>query len=325
MKKYLLSTLPQSSEEQIHQTELQELPEAEFFNLIKKQSYTFLQRLYQLICFFLFLGPIRFVVGITFSFFGFFFITILRVLFQFMGFPPDYGQSFCYLILRFSIRILLFSFGIVWIQNKGTIDNSENVRFIISNHISFLDIFIIAYIRAISPVIKIDTEHLKFLNPILDTTNSILTSHSRSDGIKKKIIDHADDFKRYPVFIFPEDTTTNGNALLRFRSNAFSTPYKVQPMAIRYLMFLVPHGWNTYCWNYYTNFFDYIYCMLSIPFSIVTVDSLESLSMDKDGKSEISRFTTVAQKVLANHLKIQAVSNSIKDIDEESLRKLKQE
>jgi hypothetical protein len=84
------------------------------------------------------------------------------------------------------------------------------------------------------------------------------------------------------VLLFPEEAKTNGDVMLRFHRKAFVTPYKVQPMVIRFWLLLVPKGSNTVVSG------D-LWRLLAIPLFVIGVDCLQSIAMEVESKADIRR------------------------------------
>ena len=306
------SVIPSVHEEYSHQTKLSDVTDEEFDNVFSQPKFKWSHRLYQFLCFILFLGPIRLLVGVICFSFCMIIVYFTRVGVKFLGLYPHNKviDAFCVQIIRIGFRFLFFAFGVIWIQVNGKIDNEA--RFVISNHVSLIDLLAILILRNVTFVISKDFPSNSFFRTVCNSFEPFYVS-KLSSGVQKQIIDNADDNDKYPVLLFPEGTTTNGEALLQFQKQAFLTPYKVQPMLIRYSLPLVPPGWNTVS---YTNqsILGYIWQLISLLFCIIYVDAIQSISMEAEGKADIDTFTTNAQIIFANHLKTKAISRSKDDI-----------
>ena len=302
----IASCVPTIDERYNHQAKLQDITDAEFDSIFQPPTFTFGQRLYQIFCFLLFLGPIRVVVcGFAFCV-CMFLIIVTRVILRYLGFHPDTGKSFCCQLAKIGFRLLFIAFGNVWIKVDGKIDSEA--RFVISNHVTVIDAMVIFMLRNVTCVVKKHWARTFVMKTLLEIINPIYVEH-RHTGRAKEIIDRADDESAFPVLLFPEVCPTNGDVLLQFHKTAFLTPYKVQPMLIRYWMPFVPKGWNTMaCVN--QSAISYVWQLISMPLVIVSVDVLQSISMEAEGKADIDTFTKNAQILLANHLKIRAISRS---------------
>ena len=308
----IYSVVPSIHEEYSHQTKLSDITDDEFEKIISPPKFTFIQRLYQFLCFLIFLGPIRIVIGLVGFLFCMTLVYLIRIGVAFLGLYPRNPilNALCLRIIRIGFRILFFSFGAIWVNVNGKIDHEA--RFVISNHVSLIDSFVILILRNVTFIINKKYQQNSFVRTIAETFDPVYVQKSKG-GAQKDILDSADDNNRNPVILFPEGTTTNGEALLQFQKQAFLTPYKVQPMLIRYSLLFVPSGWNTIA---YTNqsIAGYIWQLVSLPLCIINVDSIQSISMEAEGKADIDTFTMNAQIIFANHLKTKAVSRSKSDI-----------
>jgi hypothetical protein len=205
---------------------------------------------------------------------------------------------------------MFLGFGGIWIRQRGKID--KEARFVIANHQSLCDIYTVFLLRDISCVLRKRWAHNTFLKHILEIVNPVYVEAGQGSRTKE-IIDRADDSSQFPVLLFPEEVRTNGEVLLQFHRNAFLTPYKVQPMLIRYWLPFVPKGWNTIaCVN--QSFLSFLWQLISLPAVIIEVDALQSISMEAEGKADIDTFTRNAQIILANRLKIRAISRTSEEI-----------
>lgn len=306
------SVVPAIHEEFSHQTKLSDVTDDEFENIISPPKFKWTHRLYQVFCFLIFLGPIRLIVGILGFLTCMLIVYLTSVGISFLGLYPHHYiiNSFCIQLVRIGFRFLFFAFGTIWINVNGKID--REARFVISNHVSLLDCFLILIIRNVTLVINKSFISNSFLRTLCDSFDPVYVSKV-SSGAQKQIIEIADDNDKYPVLLFPEGTTTNGEALLQFQKQAFLTPYKVQPMLIRYSLPLVPPGWNTVIYTK-QSISGFIWQLISLPFCIIHVDAIQSISMEAEGKADIDTFTMNAQIIFANHLKTKAISRSKADI-----------
>lgn len=120
---------------------------------------------------------------------------------------------------------------------EGQCAPREVAPIIVSNHISFLEPLFVFY--AHMPVIVSAKENAElpivgvFLQALqiipVDRTSST-SRHDAALQIRRRSIDN-----RWPhIAIFPEGTTTNGKALISFKTGAFSQGLPVQPMVVKY-------------------------------------------------------------------------------------------
>ncbi|OHS98446.1 Acyltransferase family protein [Tritrichomonas foetus] len=306
------SCVPSIDERYSNQTELSSISDEEFADAWQPRPFKWYHRVFQIVCFIVFLGPIRVAFSLFMTLITISLIYIIRGFLHVINAPADFGKKFCTDIASVAFRFLFFAFGHIHIKLNGKVD--PEARIVIANHTALHDPFVIVCIRYITSVMKAELSQKKLYMPILECVDPIFVDRSKSTGVSQQIIDHADNFNRPPVLIFPEGTLNNGDVLLKFHRGAFLTPYKVQPFCIRYWQPLVPKGWNTYAWT--TNsIVEYIWGLVSMPpFSIIEVDALPSITMGNEGKGDIETCTLKAQLIMANHMKVKAVDRSSDEI-----------
>lgn len=308
----LCSCVPSIDESMGNQKTLSDISDEEFADAWQERPSKWYHRVFQVICFFVFLGPIRFVIGLLVFALCSVVALLIRYLVHALHLPIDTGKMLCFNIMRLGARFLFLAFGHVWISVRGKIDE-DNVRIIIANHTALIDPFVVAWIRHFTCAMKAELGEYRALRLLLECVDPIYIDRSKSTGASKQIIEHADNFNKPPVLIYPEATLNNGDVILKFHRGAFLTPYKVQPMCIRYWQPLVPKGWNTYAWTT-PNIGKYLWGLVSMPFSVITVDLLPSICMEVEGKGDIDTFTEKAQLIMANHMKVKAVTRSSDEI-----------
>lgn len=316
------SCLPSIHDDCGHQTSTTDITDEEFKELMSPVKFKWYHRLYQILCFFLFLGPIRFIISTTLFLFLMAVVYLIRIAIHSLGLHPDVGKELCISIARGAFRVLLFGFGVFWIKLNGKID--KEARYIISNYNSVIDPFVILIFRDITVVIKKELSRIRILKPILENVDPIYVDRYASKSASKQIIDRADDKTRFPVLFFPELTPNNGEAILKFHQNTFLTPYKVQPILTRYWT-LGPKGFNTYS-STNRKIGEILWNFISTAPTIISIDALPSISMESEGKADIKTFTLNAQLIIANHLKVKAVSRAFderpdEEVDTKDVRK----
>lgn len=308
--------LPKRSKEYQNQVEEAKISDEDFQAL--KQTFVFSRSkiAFQIFTFIIFLGPIRLVCFIFITIFTMSIIFSIRILMSILQ-TPNAGKKVCLSVARFGIRIILYCFGIFDIKTEGKFD--ENARFIISNHIGLLDLFVILIFHDIAIPIDQKWRNNSFAQMLLDCVDPIYVNYQKPNVVTKLICDASDDSARAPVLIFPEGIESRGcgDVLLNFDTTAFITPYKVQPTVIRYHMLCVAEGWNTVAYRG-ENLISYIWRLISMPPTTLHLHFLPSISMDIDGKSDINTFVTSTHLNMANYIGIQAI-----DKLEESKKKKK--
>lgn len=306
----LLSSAPSRLPDMDHQTSASDIDDEEFDRAWKERKFTWYHRLFQVICFIVFLGPFRIVFGVLSCIISMSIIILFRIFLHKIG-KPDKYKKFCIRIARFGFRSLFFGFGHLHIRMKGDFD--PEARVIISNHTHLIDPFVIVCMRFVTVVMKKEIANHAAYRYICECVDPVYVDRKVSTGASKLIVDHANDPKLDPVLIFPEGTITNGDCMLKFHRSAFLTHHKVQPMTIRYWQPLVPHGWNSYAWTTVSTL-EYIWQLLCMPWNIITVEALPPMTLDVDGEGDVEKFALKAQLAMANSLQIKAVTRSSDEI-----------
>ncbi|OHS99527.1 Acyltransferase family protein [Tritrichomonas foetus] len=308
---YLYSSSPSYNPDFSHQTKLSDISDEEFERVWKPRKHTIYHRIYQFICFFIFLGPIRAIVGISIFVISLLTVIFIRTFQRFAHIPLKYGKRLCNRIANFGFHFILFAFGILHIKVNGKVD--PETRIIIANHTALMDPFIVSCVHFVTVVMKIELSYNKYLARIFENVDPVYVDRKVSRGASQQVIEHANNFNLNPVLIFPEATINNGDHMLHFHRGAFLTPHKVQPLCIKYNQLLVPKGWNQYAWTT-TDTALYIWELLSMPFTYVTVDLLPPMTLEKEGGGDPDKFAEYAQLVMANHFGVKAITRSSAEI-----------
>ncbi|KAK8837274.1 Ancient ubiquitous protein 1 [Tritrichomonas musculus] len=307
----LYSSTPSYYPEYTHQTELSDVSDEEFMSAWKPRKYLWYHRVFQIICFFLFLGPIRAVIGITVFILTICLIVLIRYIIHKLELPIDTGKRFCISIANFGFRFLLFAFGIVHIKVNGKID--PKTRVFVANHTVYVDPMIISCIHPVTVVMKKEVAGSSFTKYLMEIVDPVFIDRSAHTGASKHVVERANNPKRFPVLIFPEATMNNGDHLLKFHRGAFLSKQKVQLFCIRYWQPLVPHGWNQFAWTT-VSMPMYLFEVFSMPFTFVSVDVLDPITLDVEGKGDVQTFTDYGQLNMANHLGVKAITRSSNEL-----------
>ena len=133
-----------------------------------------------------------------------------------------------------------FTFFGIKVKFSGKIQE-KNVLFI-SNHVSYLDIFILGSITKGLFVAKSEIKSWPLINKIAALGRTIFIDRSKSFSIKNQINVLSDFFeKSQNIILFPEGTSSDGSKVLPFKSSLFSLvelrkfgDYDIQPISISY-------------------------------------------------------------------------------------------
>lgn len=306
---FFKTSVPSGLKEFQNQLEVTNLSELEFKTMSLPFRYSKKAIFYQIVCFFLFLGPIRIIFCAFILTFAYVLIALIYIFIRILQLPSKTGRNLFYSIARFGVRSALFSFGIFYINTNQYFDESS--RFAISNHIGILDLFILSLYHDYTYVVDSHLKKIKLLSLFFDIFDPIYLKEKSKQNRIKVVCDAADDSNRPPILIFPEGFKSNGcgDVIMKFDKTAFVTPYKIQPIAIRYTMFGVMNNKiNTYAYRFSEHPLSYLWRLFSMPPSIVHLRFLSSISMDRDGKSDIKTFVHNTQLLFGNQIGVCCVN-----------------
>lgn len=225
-------------------------------------------------------------------------IGILCIVF----FPIINRESRRNLIKLWSLLLLkIFKINLIVNNDLKTILAKKNYL-IVSNHISWLDIFVINSAYPVTFVAKHSISKWPILNWLVKASETIFIDRKKITKIKetsKEIEDYLES--KGSICIFPEGTSTDGSRLLDFKSNLLQTAInkdiEILPVAIQYL-----HD-NKFCSApaYYND--------LSLFDSIINLIKLDNIVAKLTILPEIK--SSFDRKVLANkaYAKINKVIN----------------
>jgi len=302
-----ISSVPVIDEKFRKQEKISDISSEELKEMMQPIPKKTFHTLIRMFVFIIFLVPIRVLLCTSFYVICLVFVAIIRVILDSFGVSSQFGKNAFLTVIRAATRVLLFGFGIFYVSISGKLEEKD-VRFIISNHVSILDSFVILSIRNITCFIKKCFKTLSIFDPVTKILDPVYGEATFDKSTRKEIIDRADSFNNYPVLFFPEGSPTNGKIISKFFKLPFSTPYKVQPMLIRYWMPLMPQSMNDFAWRQ-KNALVHIWNILSTPMIVVKVDILPPITMDNEGKSDINKFRDAAQLIMANYMQLKAISS----------------
>jgi len=165
-------------------------------------------------------------------------VALLMTYGQDMTVPPS---GFRRLVLLYFYRPairLVYLFTGVWIQVKGKCALPDEAPIIVTApHASFFDpcmVWVTSYSPAI--VTKNDVLDIPFLGKIISSSQPVWIDRYNSDARKTAVMEiksRARSNGQWPqLMLFPEGTTSSGQALITFKPGAFLPGVAVQPVAI---------------------------------------------------------------------------------------------
>jgi 1-acyl-sn-glycerol-3-phosphate acyltransferase len=129
--------------------------------------------------------------------------------------------------------------GILGVELTVTGSPVDAPVFLVSNHVSWLDIPLIASQRHLYFLSKAEVGDWPLIGTLARAMGTLFIKRGSGES-GRKALEIADRLKRgHTVLVFPEGTTTDGTSLRRFFPQLFDAPLMadvpVQPLAVRYL------------------------------------------------------------------------------------------
>ena len=116
---------------------------------------------------------------------------------------------------------------------------SRSPFLLVSNHISWLDIFAINAFRPVCFVAKSEVKSWPIFGWMAKQVGTVFIQRGSASHARKIVIELAEILKLETICIFPEGTSTSGNDVLPFRSNLFESAVisgvPASPLAIQYI------------------------------------------------------------------------------------------
>ena len=142
------------------------------------------------------------------------------------------------LIQRWSARLL--ELLRIEVRRRGAIDAQRGNVLVVANHVSWLDIFVINAQRPARFVAKSDLAHWPVAGTLIRGAGTIFIERARRRDTHRVNRSAAEALAMDDIVaVFPEGTTSDGAALLRFHSSLLQPIVEsgghVQPVALRYV------------------------------------------------------------------------------------------
>lgn len=172
-----------------------------------------------------------FVLTITF-----FFLTTLPIYF-FLFVSPHRARKTLILEVSFYSKIMLRILGIN-VSFKGGEFPEENCL-IVSNHLSYLDVIVLASKIPTAFVTSKEIKKTPFLGEIVKLAGCLFVDRKNRSNLKEEISELKEGLLNgLNVTVFPEATSTNGDEVLRFRRPLFEAAKEsnknILPLTINY-------------------------------------------------------------------------------------------
>ncbi|KAH7472302.1 hypothetical protein PRIC2_005102 [Phytophthora ramorum] len=137
------------------------------------------------------------------------------------------------------LRSLMLLVGYYWVPVKypPNFDRRTMPRVIVSNHLTFFDGLYLFTLLSPSIAMKTDVANLPLISRIVQMIQPILIDRGTPQGRKRAMNDitaHVADPKQPPLLVFPAGTTSNQQALTKFKVGSFVSGVPCQPVVLRY-------------------------------------------------------------------------------------------
>ena len=292
-----------------NQTELTKVDEEGLKHYISAYPCPLHYQILRVITFFLFGGPIKFLIVLLSLLIFYVSVSILGFFSHFFKDKRRY-KYYAGKITYFSERLCLFGCGIVHIKVNGELH--PDTRTVVSNHLTMIDPISILSQVSVSYLVMASLKGISFFTQTSKIFDIIYVDRSKKEGITHQIQEFQNDPSYLPIEIFPEGKITNGECVMGFRTGAFINDTPVQPLAIRYKQYLCPRNMASVAWCHDSGL-EYIFQLFSIPFMTLEVNILEPLVWSENEKDPQERAKK-AELVMANFFGCLALANTNKEI-----------
>ena len=178
--------------------------------------------------------------------------------------------------------------------NLHSINNDVSSPFLyVSNHLSYLDVLILFAYFPSCFITSREVKETPFLGLITTLAGCIFVERRSKNKIEDEIKEIEDTLKnKFSVFVFPEATSTNGEAIKKFKrplfNAAITTQTSVLPLTINYLQInnqiINQQNKDLVLWYGDMTFFNHFFRLMfikSIKVNIVISDKIKPIGHDK--------------------------------------------
>ncbi|XP_026150608.1 lysophospholipid acyltransferase LPCAT4 [Mastacembelus armatus] len=204
-------------------------------------------------------------------------------------------------------RAVFFSLGFVWVKVKGhKVDLKKAPVLVVAPHSSFLDMLVLCPAQLATVVSRSENKSLPVIGALLEFNQSVLVSRKDPESRKNAVAQLTERLTSngyWPqMLMFPEGTTTNGRALIKFKPGAFLAGVPVQPVLLRY-----PNKLDTVRWSYKgTTWTEALWHTTSQLYTNVTVEFLPVYNPSQEEKNNPNLYADNVQKLMAKALGVPA-------------------
>lgn len=136
-------------------------------------------------------------------------------------------------------RVILHVIGVELLLEHAERWSRESTHMVLSNHLSYLDVLIIAAIHPVCFVTSVEVKNMPFLGIMAEFGGSIFVERRSRHNLKGEVGEITEALRNdYSVVVFPEATSTNGSSVLPFKRSllnaAVESKRSVLPITVNY-------------------------------------------------------------------------------------------
>ncbi|XP_051981660.1 lysophospholipid acyltransferase LPCAT4-like [Xyrauchen texanus] len=210
-------------------------------------------------------------------------------------------------IILFLSRGVFFSVGFFWIKVKGRQAGLKEAPVLaVAPHSTFLDMLVLCATGLPTVVSRSENTKLPVIGALLEFNQSVIVSRKDPESRKKcvsQIRERVTSNGRWPqMLMFPEGTTTNGRALIKFKPGAFLAGVPIQPVLLHY-----PNKPDTVRWTWKgITWFEALWHTTSQLYTSVTVEFLPVYTPSPEEQENPDLYAENVQKLMATALDVPA-------------------
>ncbi|XP_023202128.1 lysophospholipid acyltransferase LPCAT4 [Xiphophorus maculatus] len=207
-------------------------------------------------------------------------------------------------------RAVFVSLGFPWVKVKGRrADLKEAPVLVVAPHSGFLDMLVLCPTQLATVVSRYENTKLPVIGALLEFNQSVLVSRKDPESRKEAVVKLNERLtsKGYwpQMLMFPEGTTTNGRALIKFKPGAFLAGVPVQPVLLRY-----PNKVDTVRWTYKgASWTEALWHTASQFYTNMTVEYLPVYNPSEEEKKDPSLYADNVQRLMAKALGVPATDH----------------
>jgi 1-acyl-sn-glycerol-3-phosphate acyltransferase len=214
---------------------------------------------------------------------------------------------FCTFIMHYTAKVLLFILNIQVTENYRERNRSAAPCLLVANHLSYIDIFIIAAAKRVVFITSREVKEALFLGWITRLGGSLFIERRNFSGLKNEITDIACYLRQgFTVCLFPEATSTDGRRILPFKTAfleaARIAEVPVLPLCIRFTWInrepIHPLNLDIVCYYGSKTFFMHLARILVLDSIEVDLCFMESIHTHTLPRREIGNkaYTSIVQE-----------------------------